>query len=133
MPESTQIKALNAAKLTICDMLSEVMVKTTIPPGKEAGFAQLVMTTLIQLLEDREVQVVQFMDEQEGGGEPQAIAVQQSHEKTPYWAEESHKLRSQDSVSCTWQEGLDKVRKSAAKLKSVVKKPDPPLTVSSAT
>ena len=44
-------------------------------------------------------------------------------------------MRSQDSVSCTWQEGLDRVRKSAAKLKLVVKKPDLPaaLTVSSAT
>ena len=40
MPESTQIKALNAAKLTICDMLSEVMVKMAIPLGMEAGFAQ---------------------------------------------------------------------------------------------
>ena len=49
--------------------------------------------------------VVQFMDEQEGGGEPQATAMQQSHEKTQYWAEELHKSRSQDSDSCTWQEG----------------------------
>ena len=75
------------------------------------------------------------MDEQEGGGEPQATAVQQSHEKTPYQAEEPHKSRSRDSVSHTWQEGLDRMRKSAAKLKSVVKKPDPPaaLTVFSAT
>ena len=76
MPESTQIKALNAAKLTICDMLSEVMFKTAIPPGMKAGLAQPVMTALIQLLEDRDVHVVQFMDEQEGGGEPQATAVQ---------------------------------------------------------
>ena len=75
------------------------------------------------------------MDEQEGGGELQATAVQQSCEKTPYWAEEPHKLRSQDSFSRTQQDGLDRVRKSAAKLKSVVKKPDPPAasTVSSAT
>ena len=57
-PESTQIKALNAAKLTICDMLSEVMVKMTVPPGMEAGFAQPVMTALIQLLEDRDMRVV---------------------------------------------------------------------------
>ena len=55
VPESTQIKALNAAKLTIFDMLSEVMVKTAVPPGMEAGFAQPVMTTLIQLLGDRDV------------------------------------------------------------------------------
>ena len=45
--ESTQIKALNAAKSTICNMLSEVMVKMTVPLGMEAGFAQPVMTALI--------------------------------------------------------------------------------------
>ena len=94
---STQIKALNAAKLTICNMLSEVMVKMAVPLGMEAGFSQLVMTILIQPPEDRDVRVVQFMEEQEGGEEPQAIAVQQSCEKTPYLAEEPHKLRSQDS------------------------------------
>ena len=55
VPESTQIKVLNAAKLTICNMLSEVMVKTEIPPGMKAGFAQPVITTLIQLPEDRDV------------------------------------------------------------------------------
>ena len=76
IPESTQIKALNAAKLTICNMISEVMVKTAVPPGIEARFAQLVMTTLTQPSENRDVRVVQIMDEQEGGGEPQATAVQ---------------------------------------------------------
>ena len=93
------------------------------------------MTTLIQPPEDRDVQVVQFMDEQEGGGEPQPTAVQQSHEKTPYQAEEPHRSRSQDSDSCAQQEGLDQVRGSASRLKSVVKKPDPPaaFTVFSAT
>ena len=45
--------------------------------------------------------VVQFMDEVEGGGEPQATAVQQSHEKTPHQAEELHRSRSQDSDSHT--------------------------------
>ena len=55
VPESTQIKALNAAKSTICDMLSEIMAKTAVPPGLEAGFAQSVMTTLTQLSEDRDV------------------------------------------------------------------------------
>ena len=53
VPESTQIKALNAAKSTICNMLSEVMVKTAVPLGLEAGFAQPVMTTVNQLSEDR--------------------------------------------------------------------------------
>ena len=107
-------------------MLSEVMIKTAVPPGLEAGFTQPIMTTLTQLSENSDMQVVQFIDEQEGGGEPQATAVQQSHEETPYQAKKPNKLRSQDFVSHTWQEGWDRVRKSAAKLKSVVKKPDPP-------
>ena len=55
IPESTQIKALNAAKSTICDMLSEVMANTAVPPGLEAVFAQPVMTTLTQPLEDRDM------------------------------------------------------------------------------
>ena len=46
------------------------------------------------------------MDEHEGGGEPKATAVQQSHEKT-YQAEEPHRSRSQDSDSHAWQEDLD--------------------------
>ena len=45
IPESTQIQAVNAAKSTICDTLSEAMVNTAVPPGMEAGFAQLVMAT----------------------------------------------------------------------------------------
>ena len=106
--------------------LNEVMVKTAVPPGMEAGLAQPVMTTLTQLLEDKDVHIVQFMDEQEGGGEPQATAVQQSCEKTSYQAEEPHRLRSQDSDSRAQQEGLDRVRRSATRLKSVVKKPDLP-------
>ena len=65
VPESTQIKALKAAKSTICNLLSEVMVKTAVPPGMEAGFTQPVMTILTQLLEDKDMQVVQFMDKQE--------------------------------------------------------------------
>ena len=63
------------------------MVKTAIPPGLEAGFAQPVMTTLIQPSEDK----------LEGGREPQATAVQQSHEKTPHQAEGVHRSRPQDS------------------------------------
>ena len=31
VPESTQIRALNAAKSTICNILSEVMITTTTP------------------------------------------------------------------------------------------------------
>ena len=126
VPESTQIKDLNAAKSTICEMSSEVMAKTTVSPGFLAGFAQPVMTTPIQPSEDRDVQVVQFMDEMEGGGEPQATAVQQSHKKTPQQAEELPRSRSWDSDSRAWQEGLDRVRKDIIRLKSVVKKADPP-------
>ena len=66
------------------------------------------------------------MDEQEEAGETQATAVQQSCEKTPYQAEELCKSRSQDSDSHTQQEGLDRVRRSATKFKSVIKKPNPP-------
>ena len=73
VPEITQIQALNVAKSTICNMLSEVMVKMAVPPGMEAGFDQPVMTALIQPPEERNVQVVQFIDEQEGDGEPQAM------------------------------------------------------------
>ena len=35
--QSTQIWAVNAAKSTICDTLSETMVNTDVPPGMEAG------------------------------------------------------------------------------------------------
>ena len=62
IPESTQIKALNAAKSTICDILSGVMIATAVPLGLEAGFAQPVRTALTQPSEDRDVCVVQFMD-----------------------------------------------------------------------
>ena len=62
------------------------------------------------------------MVEMEGGGEPQATAVQQGHGKTPHQTEEPHRSRHQDSDSHTRQEGLDTVRKGIAKLKSVVKK-----------
>ena len=44
-------------------------------------------------------------------------------------------MRSQDYDSCAQQEGLDRVRRSVTRFKSVVKKPDLPaaLTVSPAT
>ena len=70
IPESTQIWALNAARSTICDMLSEAMVNTAVLPGIEAWFAQLVMATGTPPPEDKDTHVVQFMDESEGGGEP---------------------------------------------------------------
>ena len=74
--KSTQIWAVNEAKSTICDMLSEAMVNTAVPPGMKAGFAQPVMATAPLPPEDKDTCVVQFMDESEGGGEPQATAVQ---------------------------------------------------------
>ena len=40
VPESTQIKTLNAAKLTICDHLCEVMVNVSAPQGMEVKYAQ---------------------------------------------------------------------------------------------
>ena len=54
IPESTQIWAVNAAKSTICDMLSEAMINTAVPPGMEAGFAQLVMATAALPPEDKD-------------------------------------------------------------------------------
>ena len=70
IPESTQIRAVNAAKSTICDTLSEAMINTAVPPGMEAGFAQPVMATAAPPPEDKDTCVVQLMDESEGGGEP---------------------------------------------------------------
>ena len=43
VPENMQIKALNAAKSTICNVLSEVMVAIAVPAELEAGFTQPVM------------------------------------------------------------------------------------------
>ena len=42
-PLSQILHAINDAKSTICDMLSEAMANTTIPPGFEEGYAQPVM------------------------------------------------------------------------------------------
>ena len=113
-------------------MLSEAVVNTAVPPGMGAGFAQLVMAAAAPPPEDKDTCVVRFMDESEGGGESWATAVQQSCERTPHQSGELHRLRSQDSDSCAHQEGLDQVRRDATKdkpkLKSVVKKPDPPAT-----
>ena len=91
IPESTQIWAVNAAKSTICDTLSKTMVNTAVSPGMEAGFAQPVMAAAALPPEDKDTHVVQLMDESEGGGEPQATAAQQSHERTP---QELHRSRS---------------------------------------
>ena len=65
IPENTQIKALNMAKSTVCNVLSEVMVATAVPPGLEAGFAQPLMAVPMQPMEYRDTWVVQFMDKAE--------------------------------------------------------------------
>ena len=38
--EKTQVHAINAAESTICDVLSEEMANTAVPPGFEEGYAQ---------------------------------------------------------------------------------------------
>ena len=132
IPESNQVWAVNATKSTICDMLSETMASTAVPPGMEAGFAQLVMTTAALPPEDKDTCVVQFMDESEGGCQPWATAVQQSWERMPHQSRELCRSWSWDPDSCAYQEALDQVRRDATKdkpkLKSVVKKPDLPAT-----
>ena len=65
-------------------VLSETMVNTAVSPGMEAGFAQLVMATAALPPEDKDTHVVQLMDESEGGGEPQATAVQRSWKSTQH-------------------------------------------------
>ena len=46
--EKTQVHAINAAKSTICDVLSEEMANTAVPPGFEEGYAQPVMAPTAQ-------------------------------------------------------------------------------------
>ena len=58
IPENTQIRAVNAAKSTICDTLSKTMVNTAVHPGIKAGFAQLVMATAAPPPEDKDTHVV---------------------------------------------------------------------------
>ena len=41
--EKTQVHTINAVKSTICDVLSEEMANTAVPPGFEEGYAQPVM------------------------------------------------------------------------------------------
>ena len=131
IPENTQIKALNTAKSTVCNVLSEVMVATAVPPGLEAGFTQPVMTTLTQLMEYRDTWAVQIMDKAEGSREPQATATQLCHGETPQQTEKPHRSRLPDLGSSTRQESLDKVRKGFTKQRLVVNKVE--LPASSAT
>ena len=74
VPEKTQVHAINAATSTICDVLSEAMANTTVPPGFEEGYAQPVMAPSAQQPEGRDTHVVQFLDESGGGGDPWAMA-----------------------------------------------------------
>ena len=41
--EKTQVCAINAAKSTICDVLSEEMANTAVPTGYKEGYVQPVM------------------------------------------------------------------------------------------
>ena len=132
LPEVTQIQAVNAAKSTICDMLSKTMVNTAVPPGMEAVFTQPVMATAAPPPEGKDKCMVQFMDESEGGGEPQATDVQLCQERTPHQSGKLCRTRLWNSDSCARQEALNQVREDAnngkPKLKSVVKKPNQPAT-----
>ena len=65
--EKTQVCAINAARSTFCDVLSEEMANTAVPPGFEEGYAQPVMTSMA--LESKDTHVVQFLDESGGGGD----------------------------------------------------------------
>ena len=77
-------------------MLSEVMVKTAVLPGLETGFTQPVMTTLTQPSEDRDIQVVQFRDELEGGGEPRqqlySRVMRRPHVRLKNFTDRDHKI-----------------------------------------
>ena len=103
VPESTQIRALNAANTSICNILSEVMIFTTTPPGMEAGFAQLILAAPVQLLQvttgDQDIRVVQFTDETEGSGKPQMTAIQGSHEVIHCKTERQSKFTKSDLES----------------------------------
>ena len=74
MLEKTQVHAINTAKSTICDVLSEEMANTAVSPGFEEGYAQPVMASMAREQESRDICVVQFLDESGGGGDSQATA-----------------------------------------------------------
>ena len=94
------------------------MVNTAVPPGMEAGFAQPVMATVAPPPEGKDKHVVQFMEESEGWGEPQATAVQLNQERTPHQSGELCRTRSLD---CAHQEALNQVREDAIKGKPKLK------------
>ena len=76
-------------------------------------------------MEYRDTQIVQFMDEAEGRGEPQVTATQLSHGETQQQTEKPHRSRSPDLGSHTRQESLDKIRKGFTRLKLVLNKVEP--------
>ena len=106
--EKTQVCAINAAKSTICDILSEEMANTAVPPGFEEGYAQPVM------------------DESGGGSDYRATASQQGHGTTTCSSEEPCGSRSQYPSVHSHQEDLNQLRVKQLKVKSVVQKPIPP-------
>ena len=71
--EKTQVCAINTAKPMICDVLSEEMANTAVPPGFEEGYAQPVMSHMAWQPESRDTHVVQFLDESGDGGYSQAM------------------------------------------------------------
>ena len=128
IPENTQIQAVNAAKSSICNILSEGMVNMGVPPGMEARFVQLVW--LLQHCHQKmrtHMWCSSWMSQKEVGS-----LEQQSYSKAPHQSRELCRSRSQDPESCAHQEGLDQVRKAATKdklkFKLVVKKSNPPTT-----
>ena len=88
---------------TICDVLSEEMANTAVPPGFEEGYAQPVMAPTAWCPESRDTHVVQFLDESGGGGDSLAMASQQGHGTTTHSSEEPCGSSSQYTRSCITQ------------------------------
>ena len=124
--EKTQVCTINAAKSTICDMLSEEMANTAVPPGFEEGYAQPVMAPMPWQQESRDTHVVQFLDESGGGGDSQAMASQQGCGTTTRSSKEPCGSRSQYPSVHSHQEDLNQLRVKQLKVKSVVQKLIPP-------
>ena len=126
MLEKTQVCAINTAKSTICDVLSEEMANTAVPSVFEEGYEQPVMAPTAWQPESRDTHVVQFLDESGGGGDSRATASQQGHGATTHSSEEPCGSRSQYPSVCSHQEDLNQLRVKQPKVKSVVQKPIPP-------
>ena len=124
--EKTQVHAINTAKSTIFDVLSEEMANTAVPPGFEEGYAQAVMASAAWQPESRDTHVVQFLDESGGGGDSQAMASQKGHGTTTCLSKEPCGSRSQYPSAHSSQEDLNQLRVKQLKVKSVVQELIPP-------